>query len=259
MRQEHQELMQRRVRGIYLLPNLFTISGLFSGFYAIIAAMKGMYHIAAIGIFIALIFDGLDGRVARLTHSSSEFGAQLDSLSDMVCFGVAPALVLYFWSLNAIGKAGWLAAFVYTVCTMLRLARFNTQLNNKASKRYSQGLTTTMAAGLIASFVWVCSNYELHATDRLIAVLIAIMTVLVGILKVSTIRYRSFKDFNLREKIPFLAVIAIVMAFVLVAFDPPDLLLLIFLAYVLSGPCMTLWGLIRHRRRRKLKKNAHAK
>ena len=248
----------RRVRGIYLIPNLFTIAGLFSGFYAIIAAMKGMFHIAAIAIFIALIFDGLDGRVARMTQSTTEFGAQLDSLCDMACFGVAPALVLYFWSLHTLGKAGWLAAFIYVACTALRLARFNTQINNKMSSRYSQGLTTTMAAGLVAAFVWVGSNYHLPAAHESIAITIGILTVLVAVLKVSGVRYRSFKDLNLKEKVPFIAIIVVAMIFVLIAFDPPDVLLVVFGAYVISGPLMTLWGLLTHHKRKKSRQKKHA-
>ena len=238
--------MPPRNRGIYLLPNLFTVTALFAGFYAIVAAMKGLYEEAAITIFVAMLFDGLDGRVARMTNTTSEFGAQLDSLSDMACFGVAPALVMYSWSLHSMGKAGWLAAFVYTVCSALRLARFNTQVG-KVSQKYSQGITTTAAAGLIASIVWVATRYGIEGTD--IALPMMIISVLVGVLKVSTIRYYSFKAFDLRGKVPFVVIIILVMLFVLVSFDPADILLILFATYTLSGPVLTLWGL--HYRRRK--------
>lgn len=194
--------------------------------------------------------------MARLTHSTTEFGAQLDSLCDMACFGIGPALILYFWSLHVLGKAGWLVAFIYATCTALRLARFNTQLNNKTSNRYSQGLTTTMAAGLIAAFVWVGSDYGLPATREPIAILIGILTILVAVLKVSGVRYRSFKDLNLRKTVPFIVIIIIAMVFVLIAFDPPDVLLLLFAAYVISGPIITLWGLLKHSRRRQKNKQS---
>ncbi len=244
MSDTHQSLPPR-VRGIYLLPNLFTVAALFAGFYAIVAAMKGLYEEAAITIFIAMLFDGLDGRIARMTHTTSDFGAQLDSLSDMACFGVAPALVMYSWSLHSMGKAGWLAAFVYTVCSALRLARFNTQAG-KASQKYSQGITTTAAAGLIASIVWAATHYGLEGTD--IALPVMIIAVLVGVLKVSTIRYHSFKAIDFRGKVPFVVIIILVMVFVLISFDPPDILLALFATYTISGPVVTLWGL--HQRRR---------
>ncbi len=202
-----------RARGIYLLPNLFTITALFAGFYAIVAAMKGFYETAAIAIFVAMLFDGLDGRVARMTHTTSDFGAQLDSLSDMACFGIAPALVMYSWSLHGMGKPGWLAAFVYAVCSCLRLARFNTQAN-KVNQKYSQGITTTAAAGLMASLVWVASKY--HISGPAVALPMMIISVLVGVLKVSTIRYHSFKSIDLRGKVPFLMITMIVMLLVLV-------------------------------------------
>lgn len=237
-----------RARGIYLLPNLFTVAALFAGFYAIVAAMKGLYEEAAIVIFVAMLFDGLDGRVARMTNTTSEFGAQLDSLSDMACFGVAPALVLYSWSLHSMGKAGWLAAFVYTVCSALRLARFNTQVG-KVNQKYSQGITTTAAAGLIASMVWTAAKFGIDGEQ--VALPVMIIAVLVGVLKVSTIRYYSFKTIDLRGKVPFVVIIILVMLFVLISFDPSDILFMIFGGYVISGPVMTLWGLHRRRRRKK--------
>lgn len=238
-----------RRRGIYLLPNLFTVGGLFAGFYAIVAATKHQFETAAIAIFIAMLLDGLDGRIARWTHSQSEFGAQMDSLSDMLCFGITPALVLYSWSLVTLGKAGWLAAFIYTACTALRLARFNSQIQQE-NQHYFQGLATPAAAGLVASMIWAATKYGINGHD--FSLLVALITVLLAGLKVSTIPYRSFKDLDLRGKVPFIAVLLVVFVFVLISFDPPDVFLLIFLAYVLSGPVEALWNL---RKRRKKKKN----
>jgi CDP-diacylglycerol--serine O-phosphatidyltransferase len=228
-------------RGVYLLPNLFTLAGLFSGFYAIIAAMQGQFHIAAMAIFLALIFDGLDGRVARLTNTATAFGAQLDSLSDMVCFGVAPALVMYFWSLHELGKVGWLVAFIYVVCTALRLARFNIRPEGSEGKRYSEGITTTMAAGFVASLVWVCFIYHVVGGGHAFATTMGVMMVLIAILKVSTVPFRSFKDFNIRDRVPFIVMLILVLVIVLVAFDPPDLLLAVFGLYLVSGPIGWLW------------------
>lgn len=227
-----------RGRGVYLLPNLFTVSALFAGFYAIVSATKGLFDTAAVAIFVAMLFDGLDGRVARLTDTQSEFGAQMDSLSDMVCFGVTPALVLYAWSLSGLGKLGWLAAFIYTVCSALRLARFNS-MDDPDDKRYSRGLTTTIAAGFIASIIWMCTQYQISGDH--IKVVIAIITVAVALLKVSTVPYRSFKDFDGRNKIPFLAVVLLALILAFIALDPPDVFFACFALYVLSGPVMWLW------------------
>ena len=239
---------QLRACGIYLLPNLFTIGSMFAGFYAIVAAIKGHYEMAAIAIFVALIVDGLDGRIARLLHAQSEFGVQLDSLSDMVSFGITPALVMYTWSLNVVGKLGWLAAFIYAACTALRFARFNVQVK-KVGKRYFQGLPTPSAAALVASIVWVCSVY--HIAGEAIAVPLVIAAVLLGLLKVSAIRYRSFKDFNLRNRVPFVVILAVVLILALISFDPPDILLFLSFIYVISGPIATLWSLRNKSRQKK--------
>jgi CDP-diacylglycerol---serine O-phosphatidyltransferase len=229
-------------RGIYLLPNLFTVGALFAGFYAIIAGSHAHFSTAAIAIFIAMLLDGLDGRVARLTQTQSEFGAQMDNMSDMVCFGVTPALVLYEWSLSGVGKVGWLAAFIYTVCTALRLARF-LSLDDQDNKRYSRGLTTTMAAGFIASVLWFCTKH--HITGDSIKSIVLGITILVALLKVSTVPYRSFKDFDARDKIPFLAVVVIVMVLAFVALDPQDVFLAVFGWYVFSAPVIYLYRKIR--------------
>jgi len=239
-----------RSRGIYLLPNLFTVAALFAGFYAVVAAMKGHFDTAAIAIFVALVLDGLDGRVARLTNTQSAFGAQLDSLSDMLSFGLAPALVLYSWSLVNLGKVGWLSAFVYAVAVALRLARFNTQLV-RSEKRYFQGLACTPGAGFIAAVVWVGDKY--HIDVHSMAWLIALIAVLVGILMISNIRYRSFKDLDFKNHVSFIVIVAVVVIFVLISIDPPEVLFTAFLLYVLSGPVCALWRWLR--KRRKLKKN----
>ena len=242
---------QLRVRGVYLLlPNLFTIGAMFAGFYATVAAIKGYHEVAAVAIFMALIMDGLDGRIARLLHAQSEFGVQLDSLSDMVSFGIAPALVMYTWSLNVVGKLGWLAAFIYAVCTALRLARFNVQVK-KIDKLYFQGLPTPSAAALVASTVLVCGVY--HIAGETIAVPLGIAAVLLGLLKVSTIRYRSFKDCNLRNRVSFAVILAVFLILAFISFNPPDVLLPLCFIYVISGPIATLWSL-RNKSRQKKKK-----
>lgn len=246
--QETNELSRKRNRGIYLLPNLFTVAAMFAGFYAIIAGMHGRFADAVIAIFVAVIADGLDGRVARLTQTQSEFGAQLDSLSDMLSFGVTPAMVLYSWSLSTLGKPGWLVAFLYVVCSALRLARFNTQIG-KSDKRYFQGLSVTLAAAFIASLIWVAEIYHVHGKS--VAIPLACITVIVGLLKVSSVPYRSFKDFNLRDSVPFVVILIVVVGLVLFWIDPPDILLACTLLYVLSGP----FALLMHmRNKRKLKK-----
>jgi len=229
-----------RVRGIYFLPNLFTVGALFAGFYAIVAAAHNLFHFAALAIFVAMLLDALDGRIARLTHSQSEFGAQMDSLSDMVSFGVSPAVVLYMWSLKALGKAGWLVAFFYMVCTALRLARFNSQ-SQQLNKKYFQGLATTPAAGVIAGGIWACTEFQIDGRD--LSVFVMAITIVLGLLKVSAIRYRSFKDLDIRGKVPFIVILIIVLGFVLISFNPPLILLLIFSCYALSGPIFTLWGI----------------
>ncbi len=231
-------------RGIYLLPNLFTTAALFSGFYAIVAAINDRFEAAAIAIFIAMIFDGIDGRVARMTHTQSAFGAEYDSLSDLVSFGLAPALVMYEWTLSGLGKAGWLAAFIYTATAALRLARFNTQVG-KMDKAYFQGLPSPAAAAVLAGFVWFITDYRFEHMNLAIPSLI--LTVFIGLLMVSNIRYRSFKDLDLRGKVPFFAILLVVLGFVLISIDPPQVLFWLFLLYAFSGPVLTLLELRRRR------------
>ncbi len=225
-------------RGIYLLPNLFTITALFAGFYAIVAAIKGHFDNAGIATFVATVMDALDGRVARLTHTQTAFGAELDSLSDVVCFGVAPALIVYLWGLDSLGKAGWLIAFVFAMSVALRLARFNTQ-QASADKRYFKGLACTAGAPILVSMVWSLDQYDLN--NPLTHVVVAIVTVLVSILMISNVLYHSFKDFDLKNRVPFVVILLIVLFFVLSSVDPPLVWLILSLSYALSGPIFWLW------------------
>jgi CDP-diacylglycerol--serine O-phosphatidyltransferase len=239
---------KNRRRGIYFLPNLLTTAALFAGFYAIVAATQSKFEIAAIAIFVAMILDGLDGRVARWTNTQSDFGAQYDSLSDMVSFGLAPALVMYEWVLHSMGKVGWVAAFIYTAAAALRLARFNTQVG-VADKRYFQGLPSPSAAAMVTAFVWLG-----HVNDVVIrhySLAAMILTVVAGLLMVSNIRYHSFKGFDVRSKVPFIAVVAVVLTIAVLNSDPPLMLFVGFLLYALSGPVLTLWQLQRKRRARR--------
>lgn len=242
-------------RGIYLLPNLFTTAGLFAGFYAIVAAMGNRFEVAAIAIFVAMIMDGIDGRVARLTNTQSDFGVQYDSLSDMVCFGLAPALVMYEWALQDMArygwiwaKIGWLTAFIYAAGAALRLARFNAQVE-VADKRYFQGLPSPSAAAVLAGLVWVGADMQVPGRDLLMAGFV--LTLLAGMLMVSNLRYYSFKQFDFKNRVPFVVLLLGVMIFVFTSIDPPKVLFLGFLVYALSGPAVTLWGLHKRRRARK--------
>ena len=226
-----------RRRGIYLLPNLFTTGALFAGFYAITSAMGGRYETAAIAIFIAMILDGLDGRVARLTNTQSDFGAQYDSLSDMVSFGAAPALVMYLWAFSSLGKLGLFAAFIHMAGGALRLARFNTQLTS-ADKRYFQGLPSPAAAAILAGFILISLEYGYDI--EIIKYLAVILTMSTGLLMVSNFRYSSFKDIDLKGKVPFFVTIAVMLAIAFVMAQPQTMLFLLFLGYAISGPVVTL-------------------
>jgi CDP-diacylglycerol--serine O-phosphatidyltransferase len=240
---------EKRRRGIYLLPNLFTTACLFCGFYAVTAAMNGQFEKAAFSIFAAMVMDGLDGRVARLTHTQTAFGAEYDSLSDMVSFGLAPALVMYLWSLTFLAKLGWFASFVYTAAAALRLARFNTQLGVE-DKRYFQGLPSPSAAALVAGMVWLGETYGLAGEAlRYVAVLI---TTLAALLMVSNFRYYSFKNFDVRGRVPFVVIIAVMLALAVILTDPQLMLVLLFSAYATSGPLLTLWLLRQKKSQRKI-------
>lgn len=241
-------------RGIYLLPNLFTTAALFAGFYAIVSAMQGRFVEAAIAVFVAAVLDGLDGRIARLTATQSAFGVQYDSLADMVSFGMAPALVMYSWAFSALrdlgptfGKLGWAVAFLYAACAALRLARFNTQAG-VADKRYFQGLASPAAAGFLMAFVWTVE--EAGGAGAEVVWIAVALTVVVSLLMVSRVRYHSFKALPEGERVPFFWGLLMVGLFVLIAVDPPRILLLMGSLYLLSGPAMTLWKLRRVRQQR---------
>ncbi|MEW9906878.1 MAG: CDP-diacylglycerol--serine O-phosphatidyltransferase [Candidatus Symbiodolus clandestinus] len=229
-------LLPVKKHGIYLLPNLLTTASLFSGFYAVIAAMNQQFEAAAIAIFIAMVWDGLDGRVARLMNAQNSFGAQYDSLSDMVSFGIAPALVAYQWSLSGVGKLGWLAAFVYVAGAALRLARFNLQAEG-SDKHYFQGLPSPPAAATLAGMVWVGQNWSIDRGYYACAATLVIP--LLGLFMVSNFRYRSFKDIAWRHRISFVMVLGVVSLFVVISLNPPLILFLSFAAYALSGPVIT--------------------
>ncbi|HEY0666355.1 MAG TPA: CDP-diacylglycerol--serine O-phosphatidyltransferase [Gallionella sp.] len=230
--------MNLRRRSIYLLPNLFTTAALFAGFYAIVQAMNGRFESAAVAIFVAMVLDGLDGRVARLTHTQSEFGAEYDSLSDMVSFGVAPALVMYEWAFKGMGKLGWFAAFIYCAATALRLARFNTNIA-VVDKSYFQGLPSPAAAALVSGFVWVMLDSG-YSGDQM-RWFAAALTVFAGLSMVSNLPFYSFKDFNMRKSVPFVAIFLIALSFILVSSYPPGVLFGLFMVYAVSG--YVLWGL----------------
>ncbi|MCG7601916.1 CDP-diacylglycerol--serine O-phosphatidyltransferase [Halomonas sp. McH1-25] len=224
-----------RRRGIYLLPNLFTTSALFSGFYAVVAAINGDFTAAAVAVFVSMVLDGLDGRVARMTNTQSAFGAEYDSLADMLSFGVAPALVAFTWILQDVGKVGWIAAFVYVACAALRLARFNVQIGS-ADKKWFIGLPSPSAAALVAGCVWVFHSFDAEAFS--FKLLMTLVVAAAGVLMVSNIRYYSFKEIDLKGPVPFVALLAIVLGFVVISLEPSVMLLILFGCYVASGPVM---------------------
>jgi CDP-diacylglycerol--serine O-phosphatidyltransferase len=233
-----------RARGVYILPNAFTTANLFAGFYAIVQAMNGRFEAAAVAIFVAMVLDSLDGRVARLTNTQSAFGEQYDSMSDMVSFGAAPALVVYEWSLRGMGKLGWLAAFVYVAGAALRLARFNANIG-VVDKRYFQGMPSPAAAALVAGLVWIMTDLRetrwIDATGGDLRWLAWSITVYAGVTMVSNAPFYSFKDVNLKKSVPYMAVPLIVLAFVLVSSDPPIVLFSLFLVYAVSGYVVWAW------------------
>jgi CDP-diacylglycerol--serine O-phosphatidyltransferase len=228
---------------------------MFCGFYAIVAAMHGKFEPASIAVFIAMVLDGLDGRVARMTNTQSEFGAQYDSMSDLISFGVAPGLVMYQWALMhlqsygaAWGKAGWLAAFIYVACAALRLARFNVQIG-KVDKRFFMGLPSPASAALVVGAVWVFQDMDVLGKSVEIPALI--LTLSAGLLMVSNVSFYSFKDFDLRNRVPFMAVLVVILVFALTTIDPPKVLFGVFLVYALSGPLLWVWRRYRKFQRRR--------
>lgn len=238
----------RRRRSIYLLPNAFTTANLFAGFYAIVQAMNGRFEMAAIAIFVAMVFDGMDGRVARLTNTQSAFGEQYDSMSDMVSFGIAPALVMYEWVLQDLGRWGWLAAFVYVVGAALRLARFNTNIA-VVDKRFFQGLPSPAAAALVAGFIWLAVDNHFSLNDEVLAWVAFTFTVYAGIAMVTNAPFYSGKTFALGKSVPFWVMLLLVGVFVFVSSNPPVMLFGLFMVYGLSGWVVML---VRWRRARQL-------
>jgi CDP-diacylglycerol--serine O-phosphatidyltransferase len=232
-----------RRRGIYLLPNLFTTSALFAGFFSVVAGINGDFAAAAVAIFIAMVLDGLDGRVARLTNTQSAFGAEYDSLSDMLSFGVAPALVAFTWILQDIGKTGWVVAFLYVACAALRLARFNVQIGS-VDKKWFIGLPSPSAAALVAASVWTFHSFDAEAFG--FKLLMMIVVAAAGVLMVSNIRYYSFKDIDLKGPVPFVVLLAIVLGFVVISVQPSVMLLLLFGTYVASGPTLAVMRKMKH-------------
>lgn len=239
-------------KGIYILPNLFTTASLFAAFYAIVHATKGDFGASAAAIFVAMVMDGLDGRVARMTQTTSDFGKEYDSLADMIAFGLAPALVMYEWSLSGAGKLGWLVAFIFVAATALRLARFNTQ--DVKDKRFFQGLPSPSGAAVMAAAVWLAHSTGYSGGSlRWPAML---LTVAAALAMVSSFPYRSFKDFDLKGRVPFLALLVVVAVFVLISFDPPLVLFTCFAAYLVSGPAIAT---MRWRRKRAMASRAESR
>jgi CDP-diacylglycerol--serine O-phosphatidyltransferase len=243
---EHEEEVSEggktvRHKGIYLLPNLFTLAAMFAGFYSVISAMNGHFENAAIAIFVALILDGLDGRIARMTNTQSAFGAEFDSLADMVSFGVAPALVAFTWALSSLGRIGWAVAFIYVAGTAIRLARFNTQIET-ADKNYFTGLASPAAAALVAGMIWICNDYGLAGEDLplVVSILAAITTALAGVLMVTNIPYSSFKEIDFKARVPFVTILVVALGFAVITVDPPLILLVLFGGYALSGPVILI-------------------
>ncbi len=253
------KVREHRRSGIYLLPNLLTTGALFAGFYAIIGAIDGNYQNSAIALFVAMALDGLDGRIARLTGTESEFGQQYDSLSDLVCFGVAPAIIVYQWGLVRLaeygwiwGKVGWLAAFIYAVAAALRLARFNVSTQS-ADRRFFEGLPSPSAAGLVVSMVWL--GTELGWSGGFALAFAGIVASAAGGLMVSHFAYFSFKEISPRGRVSFTYFFVIPLTFVLIALNPPTVIFSMACAYALSGPLLTAW---RWRRRRSRRRRAEA-
>ena len=231
-------VVRKRRKGIYILPNLFTLAALFGGFYAIVMAMNGRFDLAGVGIFCAMVLDSLDGRVARMTNTQSAFGEQMDSLSDMVSFGAAPALISYEWALKGLGRWGWVAAFVYCACAALRLARFNVN-TGVVDKRYFQGLPSPAAAALVTGFIWIM--VESGVSGAQVAWIMFAFALYAGLTMVTNVPFYSFKDVRMKKSVPFAAVILIVLGFAVITIDPAAVLFGVFVLYGLSGYVVYVW------------------
>ncbi len=232
------KLTPRRRKGIYILPNLFTLAALFGGFYAVVMAINGRFEMAAIGVFFAMVLDSLDGRVARMTNTQSAFGEQMDSLSDMVSFGAAPALISYVWALNSLGRWGWFAAFVYCACAALRLARFNVN-TAVVDKRYFQGLPSPAAAALVAGFIWIATELDIKGLD--VAWPMFALVLYAGLTMVTNVPFYSFKDVQMKKSVPFVVIVAIALGIAVINIHPPIVLFGLFVIYGLSGYVIYAW------------------
>ena len=250
--------VRKRRKGIYVLPNLFTLAALFGGFYSVVMAMNGRFDLATIGVFAAMVLDSLDGRVARLTHTQSAFGEQMDSLSDMVSFGAAPALIAYEWALRPLGRWGWIAAFVYCACAALRLARFNVN-TGVVDKRYFQGLPSPAAAALVTGFIWLTNEIinahrdvpwfkafiELFTGGGILRTDLSwfmfAITLLAGLTMVTNVPYYSFKDFGGRRSVPFVVLVLVALLFAVISIEPATMLFVLFVGYALSGYVIYAW------------------
>jgi len=234
-----QEVVPRKRRkGIYILPNLFTLAALFGGFYAIVMAVNGRFDQAAIGVFSAMVLDSLDGRVARLTNTQSAFGEQMDSLSDMVSFGAAPALIAYVWALTSLGRWGWVGAFVYCACAALRLARFNVN-TAVVDKRFFQGLPSPAAAALVAGFIWLMTDAGISGLDMRWQTFG--LTLYAGLTMVTNVPFYSFKDVQMKRSVPFVVIVLIALGIAVINIDPPTVMFALFVLYGLSGYVLYGW------------------
>lgn len=229
---------RKRRKGIYILPNLFTLAALFGGFYAIVMAVNLRFDLAAIGVFCAMVLDSLDGRVARLTNTQSAFGEQMDSLSDMVSFGAAPALIAYIWALKGLGRWGWIGAFVYCACAALRLARFNVN-TAVVDKRFFQGLPSPAAAALVAGFIWLMTDWGIHGVD--VPWPTFALTLYAGLTMVTNVPFYSFKDVQMKRSVPFAVIVLIVLGIAVINIDPPTVMFSLFVIYGLSGYVLYGW------------------
>ena len=231
-------VVRKRRKGIYILPNLFTLAALFGGFYAVVMAVNGRFDLAAEGVFFAMVLDALDGRVARMTNTQSAFGEQMDSLSDMVSFGAAPALIAYIWSLKELGRWGWIAAFVYCACAALRLARFNVN-TGVVDKRYFQGLPSPAAAALVAGFIWVMNDLQVGPGD--VSWIMFAVALYAGLTMVTNVPFYSFKDVQMRKSVPFVVIVLIALGIAVINIDPPIVLFGLFVVYGLTGYLVYAW------------------
>lgn len=231
-------VIRKRRKGIYVLPNLFTLAALFGGFYSIVMAINGRFDLAAVGVFCAMVLDSLDGRVARMTNTQSAFGEQMDSLSDMVSFGAAPAVISYVWALKELGRWGWFAAFVYCACAALRLARFNVN-TAVVDKRYFQGLPSPAAAALVAGFIWLCTDLDVRGTAM--AWPMFVMALYAGLTMVTNVPFYSFKDISMKRSVPFVVLVLIAIGIAVINIDPPTVMFGLFVLYGLSGYAVYGW------------------